>query len=297
MNDTPLVSILVLAYNSSRTIVETLESAKAQDYPSLELIISDDGSTDDTVDVCRKWLSDNSERFVRTKIIIAEKNKGVSANCNQAILAGDGEWGKIIGGDDILLTNCISSNIDYVLKNPDARFVFSKMKAFENKNGEYIITDSYLSEKAILCFSLNASEQHEVLYEFSFPPTPTFFFHLDTIRLFLYKEEYRYCEDYPQWFFLTRAGYKLYLNPTELVLYRREESLFHSVNRFCNPHFVSTYKLFFYNEMAEYLYQNKPDLYLKHIKKIFCYDFALLVLRNKTSLLNRLIMRFVSSII
>lgn len=55
----PLVSIQVVTYNAAKTILETLESIKAQTYPPIELIISDDCSRDNTVEICREWVMDN----------------------------------------------------------------------------------------------------------------------------------------------------------------------------------------------------------------------------------------------
>ena len=58
----PLVSVVVITYNSCKYVRETLESAKMQTYRNIELIVTDDGSTDATVDICRKWLEANGDR-------------------------------------------------------------------------------------------------------------------------------------------------------------------------------------------------------------------------------------------
>lgn len=55
----PLVSVSVITYNSAKTVLETLESIKAQTYQNLELIVSDDCSTDNTVELCRNWIEQN----------------------------------------------------------------------------------------------------------------------------------------------------------------------------------------------------------------------------------------------
>ena len=59
--DNLLVSVCVLAYNSSKYILETLNSIKNQTYDTIELIISDDCSTDDTVALCTQWINRNFE--------------------------------------------------------------------------------------------------------------------------------------------------------------------------------------------------------------------------------------------
>ena len=58
-----IVTIIVATYNSSKYVLETLESIKNQTYPHLSLIITDDCSTDDTVDICKKWVGLNESRF------------------------------------------------------------------------------------------------------------------------------------------------------------------------------------------------------------------------------------------
>ncbi len=116
--DFQLVSIAVIIYNSSKYVVEMLESVKAQTYANIELIISDDHSTDDTVNVCQQWIEKNKEKFIRTDLITTPENKGVSANCtncNRGIKAAQGEWIKFIAGDDILLPECIEDNMNLLL--------------------------------------------------------------------------------------------------------------------------------------------------------------------------------------
>ncbi len=128
----PLVSIIVITYNSSKYLIETLESAKAQTYQNIELIISDDASQDDTVEIYEKWIAENHERFVRTELITVEKNKGISANCNRGIRTSKGEWVKLIAGDDILMDDCIQDYINFINNNQDAQVIFARVKFLKN---------------------------------------------------------------------------------------------------------------------------------------------------------------------
>ena len=81
----PLVSVIIVTYNSSKFVLETLESVKNQSYENIELIVSDDASTDKTVDLCKEWIRKNKDRFAKAKLVTAEKNSGIPANCNQGI--------------------------------------------------------------------------------------------------------------------------------------------------------------------------------------------------------------------
>ena len=134
MDQDCLVSCTVLAYNSASTILEALESIKAQTYQNIELIVSDDCSTDDTVELCRKWIAQNSDRFVRVELITVDHNTGVCANSNRVLRACKGLWRKGIAADDKLLPNCVSDFIAFVREYPEARWVSSNMRAY---NGSF----------------------------------------------------------------------------------------------------------------------------------------------------------------
>src|SRR5438309_3687253 len=97
--DIPLVSVIVLTYNSAITVLETLESIKQQTFRNIELIITDDCSKDNTVEICSNWLNSNKGIFVRVIILEVDKNTGTSANCNRGLKASTGQWIKFIAGD------------------------------------------------------------------------------------------------------------------------------------------------------------------------------------------------------
>ena len=82
-----LVSVITATYNSSDFITETLDSIFNQTWEAVELIITDDNSLDDTVEVCRQWLNAKSSRFIRTELITSEVNTGVSGNANRGLMA------------------------------------------------------------------------------------------------------------------------------------------------------------------------------------------------------------------
>ena len=97
----PLVSVAIPAYNHAAFIEACLASVCAQSYPELELVLIDDGSQDDTLEVARRFLDPRRERFRRI-VLERQENQGVSAASNAVIAACQGEWVHLLGSDDVL---------------------------------------------------------------------------------------------------------------------------------------------------------------------------------------------------
>jgi len=116
----PLVSVVVVTYNSSATVIETLDSIKSQTYKSIELIVTDDCSHDNTISVVKQWLDENSSRFVSAELVTSEKNTGVSGNLIRGIRNSHGDWIKSIAGDDLLIPSAIEVFVRFV-QNHDER--------------------------------------------------------------------------------------------------------------------------------------------------------------------------------
>lgn len=220
-----LVSIIVVTYNSSKFIEETLESIAAQTWPELELVITDDCSTDNTVELCREWLMQNGQRFVRNELITVEKNTGISANCNRGLHAAKGEWIHFCAGDDAFLPNCIADNMDYISHNPETGILFSYCRKyaenFDEQNFLGLVPGS--PPVNIINDTITAESQYRLLLlsdRITF--TPSSFIKRETqLSIGAFDEKNRFQEDYPLWLKLTKAGYKLHFMVKETVKYRQ----------------------------------------------------------------------------
>ena len=104
----PLVSVCIPSYNSAAHIQETIRSVFAQTYRNIELIISDDGSTDTTVEEIHAATRDCP--FPLT-IRVLENNTGIAENWNLALSLAQGDFIKLLPGDDILAADCIESQL------------------------------------------------------------------------------------------------------------------------------------------------------------------------------------------
>lgn len=216
----PLVSVPVITYNSSRTVLETLDSIKAQTYQNIELIVSDDCSTDNTVELCRHWIEQNKSRFVRTELLSVEKNTGVAGNCNRAGVACQGEWVKGIAGDDILMPNCVQDCMDYVAEHPDTIYLFGKQKAFGASEERCKEIDAVFD---YTFFDLTQEQQlHRLIFDGNCVPATTLFYNRVADQKVGIKNDERipFLEDWPRWINLLRAGVKFHFIDKELVMYR-----------------------------------------------------------------------------
>ncbi|MEG4232608.1 glycosyltransferase [Microcoleus sp. Pol11C3] len=120
-NAPPLVSICIPTYNGAAFIGEAIQSALAQTYPNIELIISDDGSTDETIAIAQSFQSQTSVDF-RT---ILHRNYGLSQNWNFCISQAKGQYIKFLFQDDLLAPECIEKMVAVAQQNPEIGMVFS----------------------------------------------------------------------------------------------------------------------------------------------------------------------------
>lgn len=128
----PLISVVILTYNSSSYVVSTLESIKRQSYEGdIELIIGDDCSADDTIAICEEWVNRNDSRFIRCIIKRSEKNVGVVSNLNSCYEECQGEWIKVIAGDDILMDDALDSLYQTAVLQ-QVPFVYSALRTFSH---------------------------------------------------------------------------------------------------------------------------------------------------------------------
>lgn len=220
MNNQPLVSVPVITYNSSKFVLETLESIKAQTYQNIELIISDDCSTDNTIELCLQWVEDNKDRFIRTQIITSKVNTGVSANLNRAEAACQGEWVKSIAGDDLLMPNCIADCVEYIQENPEIIYLFGKCKAFDAPEERCMEVDNVFDYSF---FTMTSEEQlHRLIFVGNCVPATTVFYNREKAKKIGITNDERIplLEDWPKWINLLRAGVKLHFLDKVLVKYR-----------------------------------------------------------------------------
>ncbi|MFD2718419.1 glycosyltransferase [Hymenobacter monticola] len=111
----PLVSVFVASYNNARYIQQSLESVRQQTYPSIELIIVDDASTDSSVEVIREWLTQTG---YEAKFIINETNLGVCKSSNVFLSHATGTYISWLASDDIMLPQKLDTQVTLLENSP-----------------------------------------------------------------------------------------------------------------------------------------------------------------------------------
>lgn len=113
MNPTKTVSVVMCTFNGERYVRQQLDSIIAQTYPIHELIIEDDGSTDQTVEICREYAS----RYPFIQVVVNDHNLGLDVNFETATMRSTGDFVAFSDQDDVWYPGKIRRQIDAIGDN------------------------------------------------------------------------------------------------------------------------------------------------------------------------------------
>ncbi len=222
MQEQPLVSIVIVTYNSGRFVEETLDSIYRQSYPRMELIVSDDGSGDNTVALCRDWLAAHQDRFASTTLLTAKRNRGIAANLNRGERAAQGKYLKSLAGDDLLTDDAIARYVAHMQRHPEITYLFGLVQAFGNDRQAIDVVHQAQADGQRF-YQLSPREQLPLLLEADCCIlAPAFFYDRERnakldIRC---DESIPLLEDWPRWIRISRRRQQLYRMEEVTVRYR-----------------------------------------------------------------------------
>lgn len=124
---TNLISIIIPVYNQEKYLVETLQSVSNQTYSNWECILVNDGSSDNSVNVLKPFLTQDNRFY-----FIDSENKGVSNARNLALKQAKGEYVLFLDGDDLIHPEKLQLAISNFEKSSDLSIVFNTTNYFEN---------------------------------------------------------------------------------------------------------------------------------------------------------------------
>ncbi|GHT73776.1 hypothetical protein AGMMS50262_05450 [Bacteroidia bacterium] len=159
----PLVSIIATCYNQARFVEESLDSIKNQTYSNIEIIITDDCSTDNSVEIIENWIKKNNH--LNCYFIKNEKNIGVSNTLNKALKVISGKYLQLLALDDVILPQKIENQV-MIFESLDESYalVYGDMMSID-EIGNTIVDDSYF-KASFSCYSGNIF--HEIIKVFFF---------------------------------------------------------------------------------------------------------------------------------
>ncbi len=118
MPESPLVSIITPSYNQGRFLLETIQSVLSQDYPNLEYIIVDGGSTDGSLEIIQHYAS-------QLTWWVSEPDQGQTDAINKGFAHAKGEILAWINSDDTYLPGAVSEAVTFLIAHPEAALVYA----------------------------------------------------------------------------------------------------------------------------------------------------------------------------
>ncbi len=186
----PLVSVVVPTYNYSKYISQAIESVLAQTYPNIEIVVIDDGSTDDTASIIGKFGNKIHYHF--------QANQGLSAARNRGIEVSSGAYIQFLDSDDKLGPQSIEGKVRHLNQNPGVVFACGPNRLlFEGRSRLYNLRQNLL-------FGWRLPNNRDIvpaLYYGNIAPVHAFLTRLDAIKRseIYFDESLKACEDYDFW--------------------------------------------------------------------------------------------------
>lgn len=131
-NNLPLVSVVIFSYNQKSSLKRALESVFAQSYDNIQIVISDDFSTDGS----REYLRAIEGKFGKIiKLVFQDRNVGIASNKTAGLKAADGDLITYLDGDDFYFPNKIELEVQQFLEDESLDVVYSNF-AYTGKEGD-----------------------------------------------------------------------------------------------------------------------------------------------------------------
>ncbi|MGC9611137.1 MAG: glycosyltransferase [Minisyncoccia bacterium] len=212
----PLVSVVIPSYNSAKYILEAVDSALGQTYQPLEIIVVNDGSTDDTEKILESYVKTNRIRY------IYQQNKGLAGARNTGFRAAKGKYVALLDSDDLFLPKKIERQVEYLENHSECDVCYCDLwHFFEGKPEENLkLNYEYHSGPDVF---------RELLHKNFINPLSVVLRRSVLENIGYFNEKFFRSEDWEYWIKLAYRGARFCFLPEILARYRmRKESLSYS---------------------------------------------------------------------
>ena len=231
MPDKPLVSVIIASYNHAPYIEASIRSVLEQTYTNIELLVVDDGSSDDSLSIIQRLSAQHGFSF------IAQANKGLAATLNESIARARGALIAPFGSDDVMLPHRLQTQVEYMRDKPEVGICAGAIQIIDESGG--LIT--HQPRKAhFRRLDFNA------VFDSDLPgaPAPTLLFRREALETVGGFDPEVKLEDLLIELKVTAAGYFIDVLETPLALYRKHCTNTYKDRRFMIDNVLKTYDQF-----------------------------------------------------
>jgi glycosyltransferase involved in cell wall biosynthesis len=222
MGHRPLCSLVVPAYNMERYVAETVESALAQTYRPLEIVIVDDGSTDGTAAIAKSYL-DQPE-----VVYVFQENRGLAGARNRGIAESHGEYIVLLDADDVWMPQKVERAVDHLETHPDVGWLTTDCYLLrEETRTEERYYGTFVPDE----FPVGARAQLDMIAKRNYMSVACIIRRSLFDRFGVFDEQLRRSEDYDLWIRFLLGGTSVARIPEPLGWYR-----LHGASLSADPH-------------------------------------------------------------
>lgn len=147
VKELPLVSIIAIAYNHEKYLIQTLDSVLNQDYPNIELIIIDSASKDRSVALIKDWVKDKK---LSIQTVFQNQPRSITQNANEGLKLANGKYYQILSCDDNLEPQKITKQVEVFLSSDEKLAMVYCDAAKIDENGSFLSEPTFFQEKSWL---------------------------------------------------------------------------------------------------------------------------------------------------
>lgn len=227
------ISVIIPAYNQAEYLPDAVESVYNQTFPPHEIIVINDGSTDNTKEIAERYMYSKFPMIESPVKVINQVNKGLPSARNTGIMAATGDYLMFLDADDILMENCLERLAQEALGS-GADILAPSFKEFGKSNREIILGG----------FDMEDLKQANRLGYFCLIKKSAL------VEIGGYNPKMKFgWEDWDLWFDMFKRGYSIAVVPEVLVLYRvKEKSMIHEANAHAE-------------ELSSQIHKNHPEIF------------------------------------